>query len=126
MPDFELHRPQEADKRRRFVSMLLSLVLSIAASAVRARTALGSPPQSSKGTIRGVVTVLSQQAEPSPLEGVSVELRESSQDSQPLATLTDSAGHYEFTPLPAGEYTLRVSQQDFKPFAQAISLDATK
>jgi len=65
----------------------------------------GSPPQSSKGTIRGVVTVLGQQAEPSLLEGVSVELRESSQDSQPLATLTDSAGHYEFTPLPAGKYT---------------------
>ncbi len=126
MPDFELHRPQEADKRRRFVSMLLSLVLSIAANAARARTALGSPPQSSKGTIRGVVTVLSQQAEPSPLEGVSVELRESSRDSQPLATLTDSAGHYEFTQLPGATYILRISQQGFKPFAETISLNANQ
>src|SRR5216684_5226338 len=126
MPDFELHRPQEADKRRRFVSMLLSLVLSIAANAARARTALGSPPQSSKGTIRGVVTALSQQAEPSPLEGVSVELRESSRDSQPLATLTDSAGHYEFTQLPGATYILRISQQGFKPFAETISLNANQ
>src|SRR6266436_4421887 len=126
MPDFELHRPQEADKRRRFVSMLLSLVLSIAANAARARTALGSPPQSSKGTIRGVVTVLSQQVEPSPLEGVSVELRESSRDSQPLATLTDSAGHYEFTQLPGATYILRTSQQGFKPFAETISLNANQ
>src|SRR5712664_1872781 len=126
MPDFELHRPQEADKRRRFVSMLLSLVLSIAANAARARTALGSPPQSSKGTIRGVVAVLSQQAEPSPLEGVSVELRESSRDSQPFATLTDSAGHYEFTQLPGATYILRISQQGFKPFAETISLNANQ
>ena len=109
MRHLELHRACEASKPNCILSVLLALCA--AASAVRAQTTLGSPPQSSKGTIRGVVTVLGQQAEPSLLEGVSVELRESSQDSQPLATLTDSAGHYEFTPLPAGKYTLRVSQQ---------------
>jgi len=124
MRHLELHRACEASKPNCMLSVLLALCA--AASAVRAQTTLGSPPQSSKGTIRGVVTVLGQQAEPSLLEGVSVELRESSQDSQPLATLTDSAGHYEFTPLPAGKYTLRVSQQGFKPFAEAISLNANQ
>jgi hypothetical protein len=72
------------------------------------------------------VTVLSQQSEPSPLEGVTVELRESSQDSQPLLTLTDSAGHYEFAQLPGDTYTLRVIQQGFKPFAEVISLNANQ
>src|SRR5207302_8351245 len=63
---------------------------------------------------------------PGPLEGIRVELRGSSQDSQPLATLTDSAGHYEFTQLPADTYTLRVNQQGFKPFAETVSLNANE
>src|SRR6266481_3455650 len=112
--------------RKHTLSVLLVLALSVAAGAARTRSTPGELPQSPSGTIQGVVTVLDQQKEPSPLEGIRVELRGSSQDSQPLATLTDSAGHYEFTQLPAGTYTLRVNQQDFKPFAQAISLDATK
>jgi hypothetical protein len=124
MRHLELHRACEASKPNCMLSVLLALCA--AASAARAQTTLGSPPQSSKGTIRGVVTVVSQQAEPSSLEGVSVELRESTKDSQPLATLTDSAGHYEFTQLPAGTYTLHASQQGFKPFAQSISLNANQ
>jgi Carboxypeptidase regulatory-like domain len=124
MRHLELHRACEASKPNCMLSVLLALCA--AASAARAQTTLGSPPQSSKGTIRGVVTVVSQQAEPSSLEGVSVELRESTKESQPLATLTDSAGHYEFTQLPAGTYTLRASRQGFKPFAQSISLNANQ
>jgi len=112
--------------RKHTLSVLLVLALSVAAGAARTRSTPGELPQSPSGTIQGVVTVLDQQKEPSPLEGIRVELRGSSQDSQPLATLTDSAGHYEFTQLPAGTYTLCVNQQDFQPFAQAISLDATK
>jgi len=106
------------------LGVLLAFALGAAANAARAQTTLGSAPQSSKGAIRGVVTVLDQHAEPSPLEGIRVELTESSQDSQPLSTLTDSAGHYEFTQLPAGTYTLRVIQQGFKPIAETISLSA--
>ncbi len=124
MRHLELDRAWEASKHNCMLSVLLALCA--AASAAGAQTTLGSPSQSSKGTIRGVVTVVSQQAEPSPLEGVSVELRESTKDSQPLATLTDSAGHYEFTQLPAGTYTLRVSQQGFKPFSETILLNANQ
>jgi len=105
------------------LSVLLPLALCGAEGAAHAQTALGSPLQTPKGTIRGAVTVLSQQGEPSPLEGVSLELRKSSQDSQPFAILTDSAGHYEFTQLPGATYILRVSQQGFKPFAETISLN---
>jgi hypothetical protein len=76
--------------------------------------------------IHGVVTVLDQQKEPSPLEGIPVELRGSSVDSKLLATVTNSTGHFEFTQLPAGSYTLRVNQQGFKPFAQTISLNVNQ
>src|SRR5712671_709847 len=124
MPLLESHSPLEASNR--MLGVLLLLALSVVPGAAHTRTMQGELPQSPSGTIQGVVTVLGQQAEPSPLEGISVELRGNSEDSQPLATLTDSAGHYEFTQLPAGTYTLCVNQQDFQPFAQAISLDATK
>ena len=126
MRQLELHRACETPKRNHLFSVLLALALSVPAGAARAQTTPGSPPQSSKGTIQGVVKVFGQQAEQSPLEGIGVELRESSQDSQPLSTLTDSAGHYEFTQLPEGTYTVRVSQQGFKPFAETISVRANE
>jgi len=117
----EMLRARQA--RKRTLSVLLVLALSVAAGAARTRSPLGESPS---GTVQGVVTVLDQQKEPSPLEGIRVELRGSSQDSQPLATLTDSAGHYEFTQLPADTYTLRVNQQGFKPFAETVSLNANE
>ncbi len=124
MCHLKLHRARHAPKR--VVSVLLALALSVAVGVARTPSTQGELPQSPSGTIQGVVTVLGQQAEPSPLEGIRVELREVSQDSQLLTTFTDSAGHYGFTRLPAGTYTLRVSQQGFKPFAETISLNATK
>src|SRR5467141_3411909 len=120
----ELLRARQGPQR--VFSVLLTLALSVVAGAARTRTTQGKLPQSSGGTIQGIVTVLGQQAEPSVLEGIRVELGESSQDSQLLTTLTDAAGHYEFTQLPAGTYTLRVNQQGFKPFAETISLNANE
>src|SRR6266481_2254824 len=124
MPLLESHRPLEGSNR--MLGVLLLLALSVVPGAAHTRTMQGELPQSPSGTIQGVVTVLGQQAEPSPLEGISVELRGNSEDSQPLATRTDSAGHYEFTQLPAGTYTLRVNQQGFKPFAETILLNANQ
>ena len=120
----ELLRARQAPKR--VFSVLLTLALSVVAGAAHTRSTRAELPQSPNGTIQGVATVLDQQKEPSPLEGIRVELRGSSQDSQPLATLTDSAGHYEFTQLPADTYTLRVNQQGFKPFAETVSLNANE
>jgi len=90
----------------------------------RAQTTVEKPTESSNGAIRGVVTLVGQPAEQNALEGVRVELTGGSQDSQPLSTSTDSAGHYEFTKLAAGTYILRVNQQGFKPFAETVSLGA--
>jgi len=108
MCHLKLHSTWPAPKR--ILGILLVLALSVAVGVARTRSTQGEPPQSPSGAIQGMVTVLGQQAEPSALEGIRVELRESSQDSQLLTTLTDSAGHYEFTQLPAGTYTLCVNQ----------------
>jgi len=124
MCHLELDRARQAPKQ--MLSVLLAFALSVAIGAARTRTTQGKLPQSSGGTIQGIVTVLGQQAEPSALEGIRVELGESSQDSQLLTTLTDAAGHYEFTQLPAGTYTLRVNQQGFKPLAETISLNSNQ
>lgn len=111
---------------KRLLSVSLAFALSVIAGAPRARSIGGGLPQSPAGTIQGVVTALGHQAEPSPLEGIRVELRESSGASQFLSTVTDTAGHYEFTKLPRGIYTLRINQQGFKLFSETISLEATE
>jgi len=124
MCSFEQFRVRQAAKL--LLSVLLALALGVAVGGARAQPAQGEPAQSPSGKIQGIVTVLGHQAEPSSLEGIRVELKESSQDSQLLTTLTDSTGHYEFTGLLEGTYTLRVIQQGFKPFAKTISLNADK
>jgi hypothetical protein len=127
MPEFELHRPREAFRRNHHLSVLLTLVVSASAASARAQVTQGKPPQTAMGTIRGVVTVLVQQEERSPLEGIPVELKGSRGDSQPaVATITNSEGRYEFTKLPQDNYTLRVNQQGFKPFASSILLGANE
>jgi hypothetical protein len=108
------------------LTALLAFALAASANTARAQATPENPPQSAKGTIRGVVTVLGQQAGPSALEGIRMELTEDSQVSQPFSTFTDSAGRYEFAQLAPGHYTLRVNQQGLKPFAATISLNANE
>jgi len=120
------HRSLETSNRNRLPGVLLLAALSVAPGAARAQTTQREPAQSPNGTIQGVVKVLGQQAGPSSLEGIRVELSESSQDSQPLATLTDATGHYEFTQLHGSTYTLSVSQKGFNPFAETISLNVNQ
>ncbi len=116
------HKVRKASKL--VLDVLLALALSVAVGAAHTGSTPGGLPQPASGAIHGAVTMLGQQTERSPLEGIRVELTESSQDFQLLSTLTDSTGHFEFTRLPAGSYTLRVNQQGFKPFAETISLNA--
>jgi hypothetical protein len=126
MGALKLHRARQFFARKHTLSTCLALALGGAVGATPAQTARGISSQSAIGTIHGVVTVVSQKAEPSPLEGITVQLVEESKGSPLLATATDSAGHYEFTGLSAGTYTIRVSQQGFKPFANTISLHANE
>src|SRR5260370_12424777 len=91
MHHWELHSTRQTSNRDCMLCLLLVLALGTAANAACAQTTLGSAPQSSKGAIRGVVTVLGQQAEPRPLEGIRLQLPQPSQPSQPPSTLTASA-----------------------------------
>jgi Carboxypeptidase regulatory-like domain len=126
MPCRKIHRQSDISKRSRWFGALVLLSLCLVSVAARAQTALESSSKTSKGIIRGVVTALGEPAEPSPLEGVRVEMTQGSPDSQSLSTLTDSTGYYEFTGLFEGAYTLRVNQQGFKPFAKTIVLNANE
>ena len=125
MRPLDLHKPRATVAPNRTLSVLAALVLGAAGGVASglAQTAPASGPQSSKGTIQGVVMVVGQQAEPSPLEGVRVELTTGSQDSRPLSTLTDSDGRYQITVSAGGSYILRVNQQGFKPFTETVSLN---
>lgn len=126
MRDFEWHRIWKISKGDCFLSVAIFLALYVIAGVAQAQTMPTGPSQSSKGSIRGVVTVLGQQAEQSPLEGVKVELARVSENSQPLSRLTDSTGHYEFSELSAGTYAVSVNQEGFKPFAKTILLNANE
>jgi hypothetical protein len=121
---WKLRRTWKFSKRNRALGALVALALGAATGAAHAQTRVAKPPQSSTGTIRGVVTMGGQETAPTPLEGVRVELAKSPTDSQPLAAITDSGGHYEFTKLAPGAYTLRVIQQGFKPFSETVTLNA--
>jgi Carboxypeptidase regulatory-like domain len=99
---------------------LLGFALSVALDGAHAQAQ--ELPQSLGGTIRGAVAVLNQEGKPNLLENIRVELAKSAEDSEPLATVTDAAGHYEFTSVHEGKYTVRVNQQGFKSFAETVSL----
>jgi hypothetical protein len=122
----ELHRSGVASKQKLVFCVLLGITLGVIAGVARAQTTPQDSAQSLSGAVRGTVSAPSQEGKPNPLEGIRVELAKSSQGSEALRTVTDSAGHFEFTQLAEGTYTLRVKQEGFKSLAEAVSLGAAQ
>src|SRR2546426_6319797 len=76
-------------------------------------------PQSS---VQGVVSAIDPEGQSTPLEGISLTLSGGYLEAQSLSTLTDAEGHYEFTQLGVGTYSLQTSLDGFKPFVKTVVL----
>ena len=83
------------------------------------------PPSSAepaRASIEGVVRVSGQQEQSDPIPGVRVTLTATSSGSQSLSATTDDAGHYQFTELAPGVYTLEAGMEGFQTVNKSTEL----
>src|SRR5260370_20255861 len=73
-------------------------------------------------SIGGNVNVATGQGQVNNLAYVTVKLSDAATQSTLQSTLTDEAGHFQFTRLAAGTYTLEASAEGFKPWVKTIAL----
>src|SRR5258706_1324281 len=64
-----------------------------------------------ESSIQGVVTAIGPEGQSTPLEGIPLKLSGGTLEAQALSTLTDADGHYTFTQLGAGTYSLQASPE---------------
>jgi hypothetical protein len=83
-------------------------------------------PSPGKGAIEGKISVVSSEGVSNSLPGIGVKLKGPSPDTQAQATTTDADGHYEFTQLGPGSYTLEVAADGFKPWSATLTLGANQ
>jgi hypothetical protein len=76
------------------------------------------------GAVRGAVTHTDDQGQISVVQGVQMKLTPES-GSTPLTTVTDEQGHYLFTGLPAGNYTLEGTLEGFQPYKAIVKITDT-
>ena len=83
-------------------------------------------PQSPVGSLSGKVSVASGANAPNTLAGITVTLAAAAPGSAPQTTMTDGEGHYKFTKLPAGSYTLSIAMEGFNPWSVTVTLAASQ
>jgi hypothetical protein len=84
--------------------------------------AINSDAQAAASSIAGNVNVATGQDQVNSLADVTVKLSDPATQSTLQSTLTDEAGHFQFTQLAAGTYTLEASAEGFKPWVKTIAL----
>src|SRR5437870_3572586 len=99
------------------------IVAAFAAVLLAACTFLAGPVQAqeskikglepAQSSIQGVVTAVGPEGQSAPLEGILLKLSGGYLEAQSLSTVTDADGHYQFTPLGAGTYSLQTSLEGF-------------
>lgn len=74
-------------------------------------------------SVEGTVSVGTGQGQMNNLAGLTVKLDSPNTGSASQSRLTDDNGHFRFTQLVAGTYTLEVSVEGFKPWSKTIVLE---
>jgi hypothetical protein len=82
-----------------------------------------SDVQVATSSIAGTVSVGTGQDQANNLAGITVNLRGPGTGSALQSTVTDESGHFRFTQLTAGTYTLEVSAQGFRAWAKTIAME---
>jgi len=105
---------------------------ALAAVLVAACTFLAEPVQAqeskinglepAQSSIQGVVSAIDPQGQSTPLESIPLKLAGEFLGERSLSTVTNAEGHYEFTGLDAGTYSLEITVEGFQPFAKTVVL----
>jgi hypothetical protein len=85
-----------------------------------------SDAQGATSSIAGTVSVITGQGKANNLADVAVNLSGPSTGSTLQSTVTDESGHFRFTQLTAGTYTLEVSAQGFRAWAKTIAMEQSQ
>src|SRR5712671_8236909 len=101
------------------VALLLCLWLVPAAFAYPQKT---TDAQRGTSSIVGSVAVNTGEGQVNNLAGITVKLIDPKTGSALQSTLADESGHFQFTQLVAGTYTLEVSAEGFKAWVKTITL----
>jgi len=102
------------------------MALILLASPTLARQPQGTNSTASKASVSGRITAVSGEGATNVLPGVTVKLTGSSAGPAPQSTVSDAEGHYEFTQLAAGAYTIEASADGFKTWSGTITLGASQ
>ena len=97
--------------------MKTNKLIKFAASLMLCCIFFGCTPEKKYGTIYGIVTITGE-----PLKGIGVSLFVD--DALLLKTVTYDDGHYEFSDLKPGEYTLKVETEGYNTFSTTVMVEA--
>lgn len=99
------------------MTRIKKLTLGLLAFLMTTAAIIGCSKIFNTGTIYGIVTVTGE-----PLKGIGVSLFVD--DALLLKTVTYDDGHYEFSDLQPGKYTLKVETEGYKTFSTSVIVEA--
>src|SRR6266699_1548661 len=108
------------------VCYAISIALVLFVFPTLARQSQGTNSTTAKASVAGRITAVSGEGATNILPGVTVKRTGPSVGAAPQSTVTDAEGHYEFTQLGAGTYTMEASADGFKTWSATITLGANQ
>ncbi|HTC63706.1 MAG TPA: carboxypeptidase regulatory-like domain-containing protein [Candidatus Saccharimonadales bacterium] len=77
-------------------------------------------------SISGTVSVAANPDQATNLSGVNVKLSGTNTGNASQTAVSDENGHFQFTTLPAGTYTLEISVEGFKAWSKTVALEQSQ